>query len=90
MERSSVRNSASPSHRLSRRQQEVLFYISKGFHNGDIASALGLSGRSVKHCVEQLLLIYGAANRTELTGMLLPEESRPPAEPSPDFDPHRA
>lgn len=90
MERSSVRDSAPPGHRPNRRQREVLFYISKGFHNRDIASALGLSERSVKHCVEQLLLIYGAANRTELTGMLLPEESRLPGEQSPDFGSPRA
>jgi len=52
------------------RQREVLRLLSKGLHNREIAGILGISERSVKACVSDLLLVFGASNRTELAGML--------------------
>jgi DNA-binding CsgD family transcriptional regulator len=56
---------------LNPRQREVLLLIAKGFHNGEIGRHLGLSERSVKCCVSQLLLMFDASNRTELVGLQL-------------------
>jgi DNA-binding CsgD family transcriptional regulator len=57
--------------RLNRRQRQVLFYVSKGLRNSEIAANIGLSERMIKHYVSQLLLIFGASNRTELVGLAL-------------------
>jgi DNA-binding CsgD family transcriptional regulator len=61
--------------RLNARQNDVLLLIAKGFHNSEIGLALGISERTVKYYVAQLLLIFGATNRTELVGLMLPEEA---------------
>jgi DNA-binding NarL/FixJ family response regulator len=61
--------------RLTERQRHVLFYICKGFHNREIADHTGLSPRTVKGCVRDLLLIFDVSNRTELVGMLALESS---------------
>jgi len=65
--------------RLSERQRGVLNLICKGFHNSEIASHVGLSSRTVKGCVSQLLLIFDVSNRTELAGLLALESSASPA-----------
>jgi DNA-binding CsgD family transcriptional regulator len=57
--------------RLNRRQRDVLFLVSRGLKNSEIAAHLGLSQRMAKYYVSQLLLIFGASNRTELVGLAL-------------------
>jgi DNA-binding NarL/FixJ family response regulator len=57
------------SKRLTEHHQEILLLISKGLHNGEIARQLGLSERTVKGYVSQLLLIFDVTNRTELVGL---------------------
>jgi DNA-binding NarL/FixJ family response regulator len=58
--------------RLSRRQGEVLHLICKGLRNSEIGAVLGISERSTKAYVSQLLLIFDVSNRTELAGMCSP------------------
>jgi DNA-binding CsgD family transcriptional regulator len=67
--RGTVRDSLAD--RLNGRQKRVLFLATKGLRNAEIASHLGLSERMAKHYVSQLLLIFGASNRTELVGLAL-------------------
>jgi DNA-binding NarL/FixJ family response regulator len=55
--------------RLSPRHRAVLFYMSKGLRNSEIARQLGISERAVKYCISQLMLILDATNRTELVGL---------------------
>ena len=62
--------SAYPPRRLTRRQEEVLLFLSKGLHNAEIGRQLGLSERAVKYYVSQLLLIFDVSNRTELAGLI--------------------
>jgi len=56
--------------RLSNRQREVLFLLCKGLRNGEMAQHLGISERTVKGYVSQLLVIFDVTNRTELVGKL--------------------
>lgn len=56
--------------RLTERQKEVLWLVRKGFTNPEIAEQLGISRRSAKECVSQLLLLYDVSNRTELAGLV--------------------
>jgi len=71
-----------PLERLSRRQFQVLSLTAKGFRNREIALSLGLSERSVKACVSELLLLFDASNRTELAGMLASMDQQQPREMS--------
>jgi DNA-binding NarL/FixJ family response regulator len=57
------------SRRLTNSHQEILFLISKGLRNAEIASHLGLAERTIKGYVSQLLLIFDVTNRTELVGL---------------------
>ena len=57
------------SKRLTKCHQRILLYISKGLHNAEIARQLGLSERTVKGYVSELLLIFDVTNRTELVGL---------------------
>lgn len=50
---------------LSAREQETLRLLAHGCSNADIAAQLGLSGRTVKKCVERLLSQLRARNRAE-------------------------
>jgi two-component system nitrate/nitrite response regulator NarP len=52
---------------LRPRQEEVLSLVCSGKRNKEIALQLGVSERTVKWYIAQLLLIFGASNRTELT-----------------------
>ncbi len=63
--------------RLNTRRQEVLYYLSVGLRNSEIGVALGISERTVKEYVTQLLVAFGAANRTELVGKLVPGAGDP-------------
>ena len=56
--------------RLTARQQAVFVLVAKGFRNREIAGQLGLSERTIKGYVSELLLIFEATNRTELVGFL--------------------
>lgn len=60
-----------PAPSLSKRQQEVLQALVKGFNNTEIADQLGISRTVVKDHVETLLAKLGAANRTELTAIAI-------------------
>jgi len=61
--------------KLNARREEVRYYVSMGFRNAEIGAALGISESTVKGYVAQLLVAFGAANRTELVGMMLPSGS---------------
>lgn len=56
--------------RLNDRLRGVLFLLCKGLRNAEIAQQLGLSERTIKSHVSQLLLIFDVTNRTELVGTL--------------------
>jgi len=56
---------------LNFRQEHVLLLITKGLRSKEIASQLGLSERTVKWYVSQLLLVFDASNRTELVGLAM-------------------
>ena len=60
--------------RLTQRQRDVLCLLCKGLRNAEVARRLGIGERTVKGYVTQLLLIFGATNRTELVGMLAQEK----------------
>lgn len=55
---------------LNSRQKDVLFFVCKGLRNSEIGAQLGLSERTVKYYVNQLLLMFDVTNRTELVGRL--------------------
>lgn len=51
---------------LSKREREVLALILRGMRNGEIAEALGLTVRTVKYHVTNILEKTDAANRLQL------------------------
>ena len=51
--------------------RSVLILLSKGLRNSEIANHLGLTERTIKGYVSQLLLFYDVTNRTELVGLLI-------------------
>lgn len=55
-----------PELKLTRRQQDVLELIAKGFNNYQIACDLGISENTVKLHVSQILRATGLYNRTQL------------------------
>lgn len=55
-------------HALSQRQIEVLALVKKGLRNKEIAHHCGISERTVKWYIKQLLTVFNASNRTELAG----------------------
>jgi DNA-binding CsgD family transcriptional regulator len=86
-----------PNTRLSERQRDVLYLICKGLRNSEVAKRLGIGERTAKGYVTQLLLIFGATNRTELVGMIaqtgiddigsrLNTSKEPSGDASPNFD----
>lgn len=54
--------------RLTGRQRAVLTLLCKGLRNSEIGLQLGLSERTVKGYVHDLLLVFDVSNRTELVG----------------------
>lgn len=56
---------------LSRRQREVLRFLSAGEDNTSIAKALGVSVRAIKAHVSHLLVIFGVRNRAQLALLAL-------------------
>ena len=56
---------------LSRREREVLDLVSQGFPDKDIAGRLGISRRTVKHHVGNLLQELDCDNRTQLCAWAL-------------------
>lgn len=61
------------SKRMSEMHRQVLFLLSKGLRNSELAKHLGKSERTVKGYVSELLLIFDVTNRTELVGLLAQE-----------------
>jgi DNA-binding CsgD family transcriptional regulator len=55
--------------RLTESHQKVLFLLSKGMRNAEMAQILGLKERTIKGYVSQLFLIFDVTNRTELVGL---------------------
>ena len=55
---------------ITTRELDVLRLLAQGRSNRDIAAGLYLSPRTVEKHVERLLMKTGAANRTELAGLL--------------------
>ena len=62
---------AEESAKLTKRQQEILRHIAKGFSNRDIANGLGISEDGVKFHLRSLFTKIGAANRTEAVAIAL-------------------
>jgi len=54
-----------PDDRLTRREQEVLSYLQKGYSNRDIAKALNISPTTVRTHVSNILRKLGVSNRTQ-------------------------
>ncbi|MFS8104308.1 helix-turn-helix transcriptional regulator [Lentzea alba] len=48
------------------RQKEVLSLLVEGFSDGEIAAALWISARTVRHHIAELRILLGARNRTHL------------------------
>lgn len=62
--------------RLTGRQRAVLSLLCKGLRNSEIGLQLGLSERTVKGYVRDLLLLFDVSNRTELAGEIAAELAR--------------
>lgn len=56
--------------KLTHRQAEVLRYLATGMPNKNIAFHLGLSERTVKAHVQEIMQRIGAANRTQIVALL--------------------
>ncbi len=56
--------------RFKKHHSDVLELLCRGLRNAEIGCALGMSERSVKAYVTQLLLMFDVSNRTELVGMV--------------------
>lgn len=76
MERAREMAGSLASQRLTESHMEILFLISKGLRNAEIARQLGLQERTIKGYVSQLLLIFDATNRTELVGLFASDSFR--------------
>lgn len=48
---------------MTARRREVLHWMARGKSNVEVAMILGLSERTVKNHVRDILFIYGAGNR---------------------------
>jgi DNA-binding NarL/FixJ family response regulator len=59
---------------LTRREQDVLALIVKGYSNREISESLGRSPRTVEHHVSSVLAKLGAANRM---GVMLRVQKEP-------------
>ena len=60
-----------PADELSPRQQEILFALSRGLTNKEIATSLDCSPESVKDRINAICTKLGAANRTEAVAIAL-------------------
>ena len=58
---------------LPERQVELIRLLAKGLRNHEIASALGVTTRTVKALLSALFIRYDVTNRTELLGLLMEE-----------------
>jgi DNA-binding NarL/FixJ family response regulator len=73
---------------ITGRQREVLTLVAKGLDNGEIAARLGISRRTVREHVSELLERLGVANRTQAAvvavrrGWIHHEEPSPKALPA--------
>lgn len=56
---------------FSRRETQVIKYVSKGFSNKEIASVLGLSENTVKEYLSNVFRKTGVNNRTALVVKIL-------------------
>ena len=54
-----------PFHPLSKREMEVLSYLTKGMSNKEIANLLGISHQTVKNHVTSILRKLGVEDRTQ-------------------------
>jgi transcriptional regulator EpsA len=75
--------SAAAQQSITRREQELLYWVREGFSNQQIAEQLGISALTVKNHVQKILRKLGAANRTQAVAMavarkLLPVQSAYP------------
>ena len=61
----------------SGRRQDILGLLCRGLTNAEIGQQLGITARTVKWYVSQLLVTYDATNRTELVGILLSRDKVP-------------
>jgi DNA-binding CsgD family transcriptional regulator len=55
---------------LSRREREIIDYVSLGFTNADIARACGTSRHTVRNQLHKLFEKLGVSSRAELVGLL--------------------
>ena len=56
---------------LTRCQQDVLRYLTKGYSNSLIAEALGVGEQTVKTHISNILAKLGASNRTQAVAMAI-------------------
>jgi len=62
--------------RLSQRERQVAYYVSRGFKNRDIASELHISENTVKRHLQSFFNKSGARDRLELAVLALNDISR--------------
>jgi len=74
--RSGRQDPGCPADRLGSRQREILFLISKGLRNAEIAAQIGVTEATVKYHVSRLLAIFDLTNRTELASEYAVEAAR--------------
>jgi DNA-binding NarL/FixJ family response regulator len=56
---------------LTPRRRQMAELVSKGLSNPEIARVLGISPRSVRSEMSNLLMLFEASNRTELAAMIV-------------------
>jgi DNA-binding CsgD family transcriptional regulator len=56
-------------------QQEILRAVERGLSDKEIAARLGISTYAVDYHMRQLRRQFGARNRVQLAGLLVPERA---------------
>jgi DNA-binding NarL/FixJ family response regulator len=69
-----ARRVAAPRRELSKREYEVLCLLAKGLRNREIAKRLGITERTVKNHVAQIIVKLGVRSRTEAVTQALKDE----------------
>jgi DNA-binding NarL/FixJ family response regulator len=65
--------------KLTKRETEVLYLISEGYQNKNIASKLSLSEHTIKLHIHHIISKLGVSNRTEAAAIFIQTEKHPPS-----------
>ena len=66
---------------LTAREHEILFWVSRGKTNSEVAAILWISASTVRKHLENIYAKLGVSNRTGAVGVLFGEFPRDPPEP---------